>query len=286
MLTLSEFLHAAPAVVAGVTPPTVMFAAGGTRRDAILNGVSLETPRDLAAFSMQQFAETAGRLFALGVQHIFVLTVHSKQLRETGAYRNYVIEGTRMAIGELSYAYYEALGCRARLVGVDDVPELADLAEELKSKTENNGPATVWWLATESNQSVWRRTIAAAQGATTHAEVIQRYLGEDVPPAGLFISFGKPFFSPEIMPLVLIGEETHCYFYQRPGYILTEEEIRTIIYDYAYTRHTWLPDKMARYDEVPGQREAWSRNPILGIGQRLGSFWYPRTPHAADVSNL
>jgi len=280
MLTLEKFLRADPEIVARVTPPTVMFAAGGTRRDAVLNGVSLETPGELAAFSMRQFAETAGRFFAIGVQHIFVLTVHSKQLHETGTYRDYVIEGTRMAIGTLSYPHYKALGCRARLIGVEDVPELAELAEELDAETHMNGPATVWWLATASNAAVWQRTIAAAQGATTHAEVIRHYFGEDVPPAGLFISFGKPFFSPEIMPLVLIGEETHCYFYQRPGYILSDKEIRTIIYDYAYLRHTWMPDKMARYDEVSEQREIWSRNEILGIGQRMGSFWYPRPPES------
>jgi hypothetical protein len=275
MISLAEFLHADRATVAPVAPQTVMFAAGGTRRDAVLSGVSLEAPDQLAAFSMRQFYDTAGRFFALGVRHIFALTVHSKQLYETGAYRDYVVAGTRLAVGELSYPYYTALGCRAKFIGAEDVPELAGLAEEMEARTGQNGPATVWWLATASNDAVWQRTIAAAQGARTRAEMVRNYLGEDVPPAELFISFGKPFFSPEIMPLVLIGGEAHCYFYQRPGYILTDEEIRTILYDYAYLRKTWMPDKMARYAEVPGQREAWERNQILGLGQRLGSFWYP-----------
>ena len=275
MISLDEFLHADREIVARVTPQTVMFAAGGTRRDAVLNGVSLETPGELAAFSMRQFYDTAERFFALGVRHIFALTVHSKQLYETGTYRDYVVGGTRLAIGELSYPYYAALGCRAKFIGAEDVPELAGLAEEMEARTGQNGPATVWWLATGSNDAVWQRTIAAAQGAQSRAEMVRNYLGEDVPPAELFISFGKPFFSPEIMPLALIGGETHCYFYQRPGYILTNEEIRTILYDYAYLRKTWTPDKMARYIEVPGQHEAWERNPILGLGQRLGSFWYP-----------
>jgi hypothetical protein len=275
MISLAEFLHADRETVARVMPQTVMFAAGGTRRDAVLSGVSLETPGELAAFSMHQFYDTVGRFFALGVRHIFALTVHSKQLYETGTYRDYVVDGTRLAIGQLSYPYYAALGCRAKFIGVEDVPELAGLAEEMEARTGQNGPGTVWWLATASNDAVWQRTIAAAQGARTRAEIVRNYLGEDVPPAELFISFGKPFFSPEIMPPVLIGGETHCYFYQRPGYTLTDEEIRTILYDYAYLRKTWMPDKMARYAEVPGQREAWGHNQILGLGQRLGSFWYP-----------
>ncbi len=44
---------------------------------------------------------------------------------------------------------------------------------------------------------------------------------------------------------------------------------------------------MARYAEVPGQRDAWERNQILGLGQRLGSFWYPEEPsihQPAEVS--
>jgi hypothetical protein len=276
MISLEEFLRADTETVAKVMPQTVMFAAGGTRRDAVLNGVSLYDVRELAAFSMKQFYDTAQRMFKYGVRHIFALTVHSKQLYETGEYRNYVIDGTRLAIGELSYPYYEALNCRGKFVGAEDVPELMGLAEELEARTGKNDGGTVWWLATGSNDMVWERTLRAAQGATSRQEVVRNYFGEDVPPAGWFLSYGKPFFSPEIMPLVLIGEETHSYFYQRPGYILTDEELRTIAYDYAYVRKTWVPDKMARYIEVPGQQEIWAQNPILGLGRRVGSFWYPQ----------
>ena len=274
--SLAEFLAAPASIVAQVTPPTVMFAAGGTRRDAVLQGIPVDRfSEELAAFSIRRFCETAARFFNLGVRHLFALTVHSKQLQESGPYRDYIIHGTELTVGTLGYPLYKELGCRVRLVGHEEVPELAALAAQLDAETGQQGPNTIWWMATQSNASVWQRTIAASQGATSHAEVIRRYFGEDVPPAGLFISFGKPFFSPEIMPLPLIGDETHSYFYQRPGYDLSDSEIRTILYDYAYLRHTWLSDKSQRYAEVVGQRQMWEQNPVLGLGQRVGSFWYP-----------
>jgi hypothetical protein len=77
------------------------------------------------------------------------------------------------------------------------------------------------------------------------------------------------------MPLPLFGGDTHCYFYQRPGYALSEEEIRTIIYDYAFQRRTWVSDKSGRYAGVEAQRHVWDRGLILGLGRRVGNFWYP-----------
>jgi hypothetical protein len=278
--SLEEFLQAPAAQVALVAPRTIMFAAGGTRRAAVLHNIAIDDVERLAAFSIQQFATTAGRMFALGVQHILALTVHGKQLSERGVYRDYIIGGTELTVGDLGMPYYRELGCRVRFVGHEDVPELARLAARLDAATSQNGPHTIWWMASASNESVWRRTLAAAQGAHSQAEVIRRYFGADLPPAELFLSYGKPFFSPEIMPLALIGGEVHSYFCQRPGYALSERELREIFYDYAYLRRTWVQDKTRRYDEVPAQRALWERQVVLGLGRRVGSFWYPRLGEA------
>jgi hypothetical protein len=78
----------------------------------------------------------------------------------------------------------------------------------------------------------------------------------------------------DLMPL-LVADEVQCYWTQRPGFAQGERTIREIFYDYAYTRHTWRQDKSTRYAGVLEQREIWESAPVLGVGQRVGAFWYP-----------
>ena len=67
---LATFLSAPAATVAAVAPRTVMFAAGGTRRDAVLHGLAVDRfSEELARFSIQRFTDTAGRFFKLGAQY-------------------------------------------------------------------------------------------------------------------------------------------------------------------------------------------------------------------------
>jgi hypothetical protein len=276
---LAAFLSAPAATVAAVAPRTVMFAAGGTRRDAVLHGLAVDRfSEELARFSIQRFTDTVGRFFKLGVQHVVAITVRSSQLQELGAYRDFIIDGSIRTLGELGLPLYKQLGCRVRFLGHDHFPEFAGLANLLDAETNQASEKTIWWLISESNTHTWERVIAAAQGVSSFAELSERYFGARVPPVELFVSFGKPFVSPENMPLPLFGADAHCYFYQRPGYMLSEEEIRTMIHDYAYQRRTWVADKSGRYAELEAQRELWERGDILGIGRRVGSFWYPRLP--------
>ncbi|NTV64176.1 MAG: hypothetical protein HGA65_11650 [Oscillochloris sp.] len=281
---LENFLHAPATDVAAIAPATVMFAAGGTRRDAVLNGHDVSHFNlPLADFSIRRMTETAGNFFKLGLRNVVSMAVRTTQLAETGPYRDYIIEGTIKTLGELALPYYRQLGCRVRLLCHDDIPEFAALADLLDTSTADAGPHTIWWIVARSNEQTWQRMIAAAQGASSFAEVSQRYLGATIPPVSLFISFGKLFVSPELIPLPLFGEDVHCYFYQRPGYSLSEQEIRSIIYDYAYQRKTWVSDKSGRYAGLESQRHIWNNGPILGLGRRVGGFWYPANAHDEEL---
>jgi len=79
---------------------------------------------------------------------------------------------------------------------------------------------------------------------------------------------------PDLLPPALMGQ-VQCYWSQQPGYTLTETQLRTILYDYAYLRHTWQKEKLERAKEALVHRQAWEEGPILGLGIRLGPFWYP-----------
>ena len=62
---------------------------------------------------------------------------------------------------------------------------------------------------------------------------------------------------------------------------LAEDLIRQIFYDYAYTRRTWQKDKSSRYGDVLAQRSFWEQPRVLGLGQRVGPFWYPAADNMA-----
>ncbi len=281
MPELESFLAAPASTVAAVAPRTLMFAAGGTRRDAVLHGLAVDRYSDeLARFSIQRFTDTVGHCFRLGVQNVIAITVRSSQLQEQGAYRDFIIDGAIRTLGALGVPLYNKLGCRVRLFGHDRFPAFAGLAAMLEAETDQTSPQTIWWLISESNEQTWERVIAAAQGVTSFAELSERYFSAQVPPVELYVSFGKPFVSPENMPLPLFGTDAHCYFYQRPGYAISERELRMMIYDYAYLRRTWTADKSNRYVGIEEQRAIWERGDILGLGQRVGAFWHPQLPES------
>jgi hypothetical protein len=108
----------------------------------------------------------------------------------------------------------------------------------------------------------------------TRADAIRVLYGEDIPPATLYLAFGKPMISLALIPPLLVGQ-LQCYWCQQPGFTLTETQLRTILYDFAYLRPTWRAEKLERAKQALAHREAWEEAPILGLGMRLGPFWYP-----------
>ncbi|MFY0538084.1 hypothetical protein [Nannocystis pusilla] len=66
-----------------------------------------------------------------------------------------------------------------------------------------------------------------------------------------------------------------AYWTQRPGYRIDEREFRTILYDHLHVRRTWREDKTGRDEAAKETRRAWEEGPTLGLGARLGPFWYP-----------
>ena len=58
-----------------------------------------------------------------------------------------------------------------------------------------------------------------------------------------------------------------------------------MFYDYAYLRPTWRADKLDRAKAALAHREAWEDGPILGLGMRLGPFWYPAPTSSAAWSD-
>jgi hypothetical protein len=274
--SLEEFLAAPVEEVAQVAPVTVVYSAGGTRRHAVLEEIEPWSDQFIHWVRQRMF-QCVDLIFRYGVGNLLITAFTPDTLREVNRYRGQLLERTAWILaGAESLADYERYGWRVRLLGTEDVPELKGVAETLKKRTAVHGRQTLYFTVVPDVESPWQQLLAAAQRsqARTRAEIVHALYGEDIPPATLYLAFGKPMISPTIIPPLLIGQ-LQCYWSQQPGYTLTEAQLRTILYDYAYLRRTWREEKLERAKEALAQRKAWEEGPILGLGMPLGPFWYP-----------
>jgi len=181
-----------------------------------------------------------------------------------------------LTAGPEALADYARLGWRVRLLGADGLGQLGAVAERLRQIMPGTATPTLWYYVVPEAESPWQWVRAALRQTegNTAADVIRALYGEDVPLATLYLAFGKPMFVPDLLPPLLSGD-VQCYLTQRPGYTLGERTLRQIIYDYAYLRPTWTRDKSSRYADVEVNRSLWEQSPVLGLGRRVGAFWYP-----------
>jgi hypothetical protein len=280
---LEAFLAAPAEQVAQVAPPTVIFAVGGTRRSAALAGIAPGSD-EYAHLSRERMVSCLAQFYHLGVRHLFTSVLRPGQLAEVGRYRQRLLSWLDWGLaGPEALEDYRRLGWRVRLLGADSLPELLPTVERLAAATPAASERTLWLYVAPQRGALWAQMLAAAQAtrAATQEALIEALFGEAVPQAGLYIGFGKPLITNDIVPLALCGE-TQCYWIQRPGYELDEPMIRRMLYDYVYLRPTWVQDKTERYAQAREQRALWESRAILGTGVRVGGFWYPELSLGED----
>lgn len=272
--SLEEYLTWPAAKVAQVAPEAVVLAIGGTRRAAALAGVPLE---QMAEFTLPQMFAACRLHFRLGIRHLFLPVASPRMFQETGLYRDRLLQWLCSGLaGSESCQTYQTDGWRVRLIiAGEQIPELTEAATAVDAATRNIDGPRLWFLVITGHEALWQWQIKAfTQGARSRSEAIQYLFGEVVPPADLLISYGKPFIALDVIP-PLLYEETHAYWRQKPGYAIDETELRTILYDYTYTRQTWRQDKTGRAEQALIHQKTLESAPPLGLGLQLGPFWYP-----------
>ncbi|HEY3232054.1 MAG TPA: hypothetical protein VGJ87_22675, partial [Roseiflexaceae bacterium] len=271
------FLATPEVEIAAIAPATVITGFGGTRRGAALAGVD---PLSKAYMPWVRHGILAclDLLFRHGVCHAIVPIPIVELLEEAAGSRarlfaalDWVFAGTE------TLADYVRREWRVRLIGAEGIAELAATAERLRAATPSASGPTLWLSVCADAEAPMRAIIDTAlqTGARTRAEAIRALYGEDIPLATMLIGFGRPTFTYDLIPPLLVGR-LQCYWMQRPGYGLDERMLRRILYDYAYTRDTGSgTDRSGRYANVQAQRAAWETDWVLGAGVPLGAFWYP-----------
>lgn len=273
---LEEFLRLPAERIAAVMPQTVIFAVGGTRRSAALAGIAASSD-EYARSSRERMIGCFEQFFRLGTRHLFTSMLRPGQLDEVGRYRERLIGWLDWGLaGPQALADYQRRGWRVRLCGADEIPELRGAVERLRAATPRAWKHTLWLYVAPSQGTLWSQMLDAAHAsqARTQADLIQALFGEPIPPAEIYIGFGKPILTHDIIPLALLGE-AQGYWTQRPGYEIDETMVRRIVYDTVYRRRTWREDKSARYDGIEATRDLWESRQVIGVGRRIGGFWYP-----------
>jgi hypothetical protein len=274
--SLEQFLAAPVEEVRRVAPASLLWVVEGTRRSAALAGIeprSEEYPR----WSLQRMCDCLEIFFHHGVRHVFNPMLTPSQFAEvTPGYRERLFDWVALLADEPEVRRrFQQHGWRVRLLGGESLPQLRPIAQRLAAATPQ-GEHTMWCSVVAESGAVWAEVLGAitTSGARTREEAIRALYGEDLPLATLLLAFGKPAFSTDQLPPLLVGK-VDCYWTQQPGYRVTERDFRTVLYDAAFVRRTWREDKTARPAEALSHRQAWEEGPILGLGARLGPFWYP-----------
>jgi hypothetical protein len=275
--SLAEFLAAPLEAVRKVAPATMLLGAGGTRRRAVLAGLSTQG-EDYVQWTRQQMMACYEMIFQHGVQHLVAnMLVSSHNDEITPGYREKIIGWTTWAtVGAEALATYARLGWRVRLIGVESWPELASVAAQLVEITAGHTGPTLWYSVASRPQQTWTRMLemAVERHITSRAELVTALYGEEIPPATLYLGTGKPQVEDSQIPLLLVGK-LECYWRQHLGFDLDAVTLRKILYDYAYLRSTWKADKTGRAEQIIEYAHAWQNPPVIGMGRRLGPFWYP-----------
>ncbi|MEW5871222.1 MAG: hypothetical protein AB1894_18265 [Chloroflexota bacterium] len=276
--SLEEFLQGPIENVRQVAPTTFIYAASGTRRAAALAGVPTQGD-EYPHWSRGELFRCVALLFDHGVRHLCMPMLGPSQFSEvTGDYQQYLWDWFERGIaGPEALETYQRLGWRVRIAFSQFIPRLREAGERLRQATSQPGEHTLWCFAVPEYHLPlqWMLEAALQAQARTPEEAVQALYGEVIPSAGVYLSTGKPLLSTLQIPPLLMRGILQGYWNQRPGYSLDEPQLRMLLYDYGYLRRTWQQDKRGRAEQALAYRKTWEQAPILGVGMRLGPFWYP-----------
>jgi hypothetical protein len=258
--TLEQFLAAPVEQVRRVAPATMLWVVEGTRRSAALAGIEPhgeEYPR----WSLQRMCDCLQLFFHHGVRHVVTPLLSPSHFAElTPHYRERLIDWVALLVDDSEVLRrFQEQGWRVRLLGGGSLPALRPIAERLVAATPR-GEHTVWCSVVAHPGAAWDELLGAvaAAGARTREEAIRALYGEELPLATLLLAFGKPVLSTEQLPPLLLGK-VDCYWTQRPGYRVSERELRTVLHDAAFVRSTWQEDKTGR-----AQDPLWAWGSVWG----------------------
>ena len=276
--SFEEFNALPKSHISAHVPETVIYNVSGSRRAAALIGKPTAGDGYLI-WSHRQMIRCLKILFDHGVKNVLMPAVTPGLFKETTEnYREHLWRWIDWGFAsDETLAEFQELNWNVRIIFSEFIPELGHTHERLNQIEMKEGRPNLWVsVASSHNQMMeWMLQKIQLHGPVANTtDAIKLLYGADIPPAKLFLDFGKPIVSSDVVPPFLTGI-MNCYWSQQPGYSLTCESFRKILYDYLYVRKTWQSDKSDRTVNVLNDKDQWEQLKIIGLGKKLGPYWYP-----------
>ncbi|MCA9994697.1 MAG: hypothetical protein KDE56_03050 [Anaerolineales bacterium] len=278
MPSLEEFLNLPIEEVVPLVPQTMLYYVSGSRRGAALDGVRTSGD-EYKHWANKEMMRCVSLLFGYGIKHVLMPMVTPGSFSETTTgYREFLWDWINWGLArEEAIKFFVQQGWHVHIPFGENIPELKRVMEQLKATVQAPKRGSLWIFIVPEQNILWEWALAKLQTnpvSNTQAAIKLLY-GEEIPLATLYLDFGKPIISSDLLPPFLIGK-LESYWSQEPGYSLNDKLFRHILYDFAFTRKTWKEDKSGRAEQAVEYRNVWENDVVLGLGTRLGPFWYPQ----------
>ncbi|MCP5467866.1 MAG: hypothetical protein H7A32_01180 [Deltaproteobacteria bacterium] len=278
--SLEEFIQFPLEKIKTYAPQTMIYVPSGTRRDAVLHNKK-DHGQELYQYSLDRMIEAYQNIFDHGIKYLFNTAVIPSLFEEsTPGYQENLWRWLDQGLaGGPTLAEFQRRGWRVRIIFGEKFPQLKAAQERLIQNCPKTSEHNLWFNIVEDFGMMWRRILSSVQGVNFKklSELSEHIYEMEIPTAGLYVATGKPTLSPDLFPPFVMRDRMECYWSEKPGYSLDARQLREILYDSYFVRKTWRKDKTGRAAAALEQRYMWENAPTIGLGQRVGPFWYPQS---------
>ncbi|MBN1313215.1 MAG: diterpene synthase [Anaerolineae bacterium] len=277
------------AELVGARNIVVCFPINGTRRWFTLeHGGKADFNENYIDTIARRHVEIYRLFFDHGMDTLLTPVFGSELLNRGEEYMQLAAEGlSQLATSPIFTNFYRECDVRARFYGdyrrffgPTPYAYLIDLFDSATAETAGHSRYRLL-IGVCANDATEMISELSVQYFQTHGYVPERralvemYYGEYIAPVSLFIGFSK--FNVFDMPLLALGDED-LYFTVSPSLYITEQQLRTILYDHLFARRVPEPDYAALSPEAwERMRTSYRRHrkTVLGIGMLRDGIWYP-----------
>ncbi len=291
MISLDEFLALPSEEIARLVrqagPQVCVFPINGTRRWFVLEHGDV-SPNQYIPIAANEYIRLFCLLFEHGIDTILSPLFGSELLRRGEKYVREALGGARILEAPEFLEFYTAWQVKVRFYGDYRLALANTLHAELLASfdrvvdlTAHHRERRLFFglFANDAAETAARLAVEFYQKNNrmpARRDLIEAYYGDDLPPATLFIGFQPP--SVFDYPLLGLGEE-NLYFTAAPTPYMTQDVLRSILYDHLYTRRVpepeWFDLSAADLQELKNYYHN-CRNEVLGLGSLFYGVWRPR----------
>jgi adenosine tuberculosinyltransferase len=300
MIPLEKFLALPTEQVAQLVraagPQVCVFPINGTRRWFMLEHAGNLTGDPVEAYMDISSARHIGiyrMFFDHGIDTLLTPTLGPDILLRGATYMQKIGAAglARLATGADFLKFYDEYDVRVHFYGdhrkclaPTAYAYLSDLFDGVTKKTQDHTRYRLFFgvFANDSAESISEIAINYYRETgriPNRQDLVERYYGELIEPAGLFIGFDK--LSVFDYPLLSLGEED-LYFTVAPSPYMQAKQLREILYDHLYTRRILESDYSTLAPEIQAQMRAFyhaNLDGTLGLGEQYAGSWIPQMPN-------